>query len=499
MRRNGGRTGPGTGVVVSLALAATLAADGPAAGQKRTLSPAAFSLVPHDVNETFLRVSNRGGIGLSLSAADVGNFPRGTRNRYLFGAGVWFGGVADVDGDGTADTLTTIGYNPNAVSEIEWVEGAPGFDRDDPRFDVLDSTEDLLFPAETIAAQELFTVYSDRLPVLVGGRRSIPLGVEVRQQSFAFTDEGLKSAIVFQWDVRNATVETRGRGVTIEGLKSGVVLDPDIGSVEDDTAAPLTIDGADVLLIWDADFSVSFFQGTPGFLAVVPLADPEEIVTTQLSRGGGPDVQIVPPTDVAQYRALAGAPPNAPTIAEPGFDLRALIGWGDVSLAPGAVHRAAAAFVFAPPAGTTPFLGPLDPALDQDLPLLADLVAAVRAVRTAYAARVAPLPALLEFPGTPEELPPGSGDRVLQNFPNPFTGQTTIRYALAEAADIRLEVVDLAGRRVRSLVDGPRQGGLHTTVWDGAGETGGQAPAGVYVIRLVTPRTTTTVRALKRP
>ena len=91
-------------------LLAALASASPVFSQK--LLPAASSLVAHDRNEVFLRVSNRGGYGLAVEAADAGNFPRGTPNRYLFGSGLWIGGIGDVDADGMPDSIVTVGGSP---------------------------------------------------------------------------------------------------------------------------------------------------------------------------------------------------------------------------------------------------------------------------------------------------------------------------------------------------------------------------------------------------
>ncbi len=48
---------------------------------------------------------------------------------------------------------------------------------------------------------------------------------------------------------------------------------------------------------------------------------------------------------------------------------------------------------------------------------------------------------------------------LYQNVPNPFNPQTTIRYDLPSAAQVRLMIVDVAGRRVRTLVDDPQAAG----------------------------------------
>ena len=475
---------------------------GSAAGQK--LQPAAGSLVPHDANRVFLRVSNRGGYGLAIQAPDVGNFPRGSPNRYLFGSGLWIGGIGDVDADGQPDTLTTIGFNPSTVTEVEWIEGAFGFSRDDPRFRVLDSSEPLdqeLFPGDPVADQELFAVYADRFSVVTGQRISIPLGIEVRQRSFAFDEPGLDSAVIFQWDLLNISDRIRTTGYTVREMWTGLVLDPDIGETEDDTAAPLEIDGRQVLLIWDTNFQEALFNGPPGFLAIVPLVDGGSVNVTQMTSGNDPDVLRVPQTDAGQYAALAGLPSSPPTIAEPGFDLRALVGWPAIDLPEGEVHRTAAAFVWAEASGTPPaLLSPLDPELDQELPLLAGLVDAVRAVRAAYQERLAGLPALLDFPGEPP--PPGGGEgsgALRQNFPNPFRDVTTIRFEVVDGGDVEIVVYDLQGREIERLVDGFREPGEHSVEWDGRSGADREVAAGIYVIRMTTSAGTSTVRALKVP
>lgn len=489
------------------------AQDAPAAAQDapdgaRKLIPAVGDLGAHDANRVFLRVSNRGGIGLSLSQPDLGNFPRGTADRYFFGAGLWIGGIGDVNDDGAPDSLVTTGYNPDFPGRIEWIEGAVGFNRDEPRFRVLDSDEpgdESFFPTEPVADEELFTMYGDRFSLPFGNDFSIPLGVEVRQRSFAFDEPGLDGTIFFQWDLLNISDQIRPRGYAIEGLTAGIVLDPDIGlgDTGDDTAAPLEIDGRRVLVVWDANFFATTFDGTPGFLAIVPLEDPDGVVVTQMESGGGQDVagvQEVPQDDAAQYRAMVGAEPNEPTIRDPDFDLRALISWEGGDLPAGAVRREAAAVVFAPATGQPPAtLVPSD-GLSQDDPVLAALVEAVRSARSAYGQRLANLPALLDFPGAPRDPTEGVGNAVFQNYPNPFRDRTTVEYNVVEDTRVRIEVLDLRGSLVTALVDQPARPGRHTTSWDGMSASGIEVPPGIYVVRMTTDSgDETSVRALKRP
>lgn len=71
--------------------------------------------------------------------------------------------------------------------------------------------------------------------------------------------------------------------------------------------------------------------------------------------------------------------------------------------------------------------------------------------------------------------------------PNPFQGSAAIRFGLARAGQVQLELFDAAGRRVRSLASGVLSPGTHVALWDGRDQQGGRVSAGLYFVRLVTP------------
>ena len=70
------------------------------------------------------------------------------------------------------------------------------------------------------------------------------------------------------------------------------------------------------------------------------------------------------------------------------------------------------------------------------------------------------------------------------NFPNPFNPATRIIYDLAEASDVRLEIYDLIGRNIKTLVNQTQDAGRHFISWNGDDHTGNQVSAGVYLSRL---------------
>jgi len=88
---------------------------------------------------------------------------------------------------------------------------------------------------------------------------------------------------------------------------------------------------------------------------------------------------------------------------------------------------------------------------------------------------------------TPESSSPApaagrAGARLLSRA---HAGHATLRFAIARAGPVQLEVFDLAGRRMATLVSGPRGAGEHEVAWDGETRSG-PARRGVYFARLAT-------------
>ena len=71
-----------------------------------------------------------------------------------------------------------------------------------------------------------------------------------------------------------------------------------------------------------------------------------------------------------------------------------------------------------------------------------------------------------------------------QNYPNPFNPSTIIPYQLPAAGHVRLEVFNVLGQRLATLVDAERSAGTHTAQWDGTDAAGRAVGAGVYIYRL---------------
>lgn len=82
-----------------------------------------------------------------------------------------------------------------------------------------------------------------------------------------------------------------------------------------------------------------------------------------------------------------------------------------------------------------------------------------------------------------EPLPP-SVIELNQNFPNPFNPTTVIDYRLSEASRVELSIFNLAGQKIRTLVDAQQSTGTHEARWNGLDNHGIPSVSGIYVCRL---------------
>ncbi|MEM6648125.1 MAG: FlgD immunoglobulin-like domain containing protein, partial [Bacteroidota bacterium] len=70
------------------------------------------------------------------------------------------------------------------------------------------------------------------------------------------------------------------------------------------------------------------------------------------------------------------------------------------------------------------------------------------------------------------------------SYPNPFSDRTTFEVTLREAASLRLDVFDLQGRLIRTVLRGPFEAGRQVAQWDGRDTNGAQVASGTYLSRL---------------
>ncbi|NLP10675.1 T9SS type A sorting domain-containing protein [bacterium] len=74
--------------------------------------------------------------------------------------------------------------------------------------------------------------------------------------------------------------------------------------------------------------------------------------------------------------------------------------------------------------------------------------------------------------------------KLEQNYPNPFNPATQIPFSLEKEGWVQLAVFNSLGQRIRTLVEGRRQPGVHQAWWNGCDDLGRPVAAGVYLYRL---------------
>jgi hypothetical protein len=83
-----------------------------------------------------------------------------------------------------------------------------------------------------------------------------------------------------------------------------------------------------------------------------------------------------------------------------------------------------------------------------------------------------------------KDAPPAQDARLLQNYPNPFNPYTRIVYILGVEGHVILEVFNVVGHKVTTLVNEHQRSGRKAMRWDGRNMRGDALPSGVYFYRL---------------
>jgi len=94
-------------------------------------------------------------------------------------------------------------------------------------------------------------------------------------------------------------------------------------------------------------------------------------------------------------------------------------------------------------------------------------------------------------PRTPDDMVTVSIDEknieniiTTQNFPNPFTSGTTIRFNIKKSGHTKLEIFNAAGKKVKTLLNENKDAANYNISWDGTNDEGNDVAAGVYFYKL---------------
>jgi hypothetical protein len=83
-----------------------------------------------------------------------------------------------------------------------------------------------------------------------------------------------------------------------------------------------------------------------------------------------------------------------------------------------------------------------------------------------------------------ENTTPAITTSLSGNYPNPFNPETTIRFSVAKAEPVTIEIYNVKGQLVRTLVNEVKAAGEHSVVWNGKDNRGSSASSGVYFYKM---------------
>jgi hypothetical protein len=71
-----------------------------------------------------------------------------------------------------------------------------------------------------------------------------------------------------------------------------------------------------------------------------------------------------------------------------------------------------------------------------------------------------------------------------QNYPNPFNPTTNFNFTLAKPAQVKIDIFNIVGQKVRTLVDDEMKAGVYLADWDGKDDNGSSVSSGIYFYRM---------------
>ena len=80
----------------------------------------------------------------------------------------------------------------------------------------------------------------------------------------------------------------------------------------------------------------------------------------------------------------------------------------------------------------------------------------------------------------------------ISNYPNPFNPETTISYALPQTGKVKIDVYNIKGQKVKTLVNEHKAAGQHSVVWKGTDDNNKQVASGVYLYKMKSGKFSTT-------
>lgn len=378
-----------------------------------------------DINNIASTITNLGRIGF----VNPGGGGEGVGFRYKSAASLLFEGAVIV---GTAPNRIV-----NAARGLILSDGSQGNDSD---FSVSEGGDVRLITPGLQSDQESLAIYTD-------SGSSTPLNLRITQETFAWNQPAHADMILFRFHIQNLNSES------LANFHFGLFFDWDMDGSSYTTNSTRFDEDRRMAYACDTGSGPDTYVGvrllTPGGISSRGIVnDPND----PFSNGWGLHDGF---TDAEKWTAISGG--TSQSQAGPA-DISQVIASGPHTLDGGG-------------------------ALTLDFALLAgdnasQLFAAADSARVLWESRFT------------TGVPPSPGESLPEqftlaaNYPNPFNDGTRIEYSLPREADVRLDLFDLNGRLVKTLIDARQPAGWQQIRWDGRRQNGAPAASGTYFCRL---------------
>ena len=74
---------------------------------------------------------------------------------------------------------------------------------------------------------------------------------------------------------------------------------------------------------------------------------------------------------------------------------------------------------------------------------------------------------------------------IAKNFPNPFNNSTKISFTIDKTRSVKINIYDIKGHKVKTIVNGQYHSGVHSANWDGKNALGEMVSSGIYYYSIV--------------
>ena len=86
--------------------------------------------------------------------------------------------------------------------------------------------------------------------------------------------------------------------------------------------------------------------------------------------------------------------------------------------------------------------------------------------------------------------------KLHQNYPNPFNPSTTIMYEIPKNGKVEVNIFDMNGKLIKSMVNKQQTAGYHKVVWNGLNKSGQKVASGFYIYTIKYNKTITSKKML---